>query len=57
MKGLIFILMVAGSYAGSYISSLWGAGIFSMSSVLLSALGGFIGIWAGYKIATRLDLN
>ena len=39
-----------GSSLGGYIPSLWGAGIFSVSGVLLSAVGGILGIWLGYRI-------
>lgn len=44
--------MTLGSLAGGYMPSLWGADMFSMSSILLSAVGGFLGIWVGYKIYT-----
>ena len=53
MKSLIWIFMILGSWVGSLIPSLWGAGMFSFSSVLLSAVGGFAGIYAGYRIAQR----
>jgi hypothetical protein len=45
------ICMVVGSTFGSWIPSLWGAGWLSISSVLLGAVGGIAGIWAGYKIS------
>jgi hypothetical protein len=56
MKGIIIIAMVAGSYAGSAVPLLWGGSLLSISSLLLGALGGFFGIWAGYKIATRMGI-
>jgi len=42
--------MFIGSTFGSYIPSLWGAGIFSFSSLLFATLGGFAGIWVGFRI-------
>lgn len=39
-----------GSSLGGYIPSLWGAGIFSVQGVFLSAVGGILGIWLGYRI-------
>jgi len=56
MKTFIMTGMVLGSLAGGYAPMLWGGSVFSMSSILLSAVGGFAGIWAGYKIASRLDV-
>ena len=49
-KKLIMFLMFLGTITGGYIPSLWGANMFSMSSLLLSASGGFLGIWIGYKL-------
>ncbi len=43
--------MLIGSTVGGIIPSLWGAGMFSFSSIILSALGGILGIWVGYKIS------
>jgi hypothetical protein len=48
--------MVFGSFAGSYLPALWGGSIFSLSSILLGAVGGLLGIWAGYKISVRMGL-
>jgi hypothetical protein len=53
-KKFIMLGMVVGSFAGSYIPLIWGDSAFSMSSLVFGALGGFIGIWAGYKVANWL---
>jgi len=45
-----------GSIAGGYIPMLWGGSVFSFSSIILSAIGAFVGIWLGFKIANRLDI-
>ncbi len=52
MKSMIWIGMGIGSFVGSYIPLLWGAGYFSFSSVVFTAIGGFFGIWVGYKIGS-----
>lgn len=46
----VWIGMTIGSLIGGYVPSLWGAGIFSLSGVFLTAIGGCLGIWAGYRM-------
>ena len=48
-KSAIMWGMMIGSTVGGFVPSLWEAGMFSMSGVLLTAIGGVIGIWFGYK--------
>ena len=40
-----------GMSVGSFIPSLWGSSVFSISSVFFSLIGGFAGLWLGYKMA------
>ena len=49
-KTLIWILAFIGTSVGSAIPSLWGDSMFSFTSVLLSTLGGALGIYAGFKL-------
>jgi len=49
-KRLVWLGLILGSTAGSYIPNLWGAGVFSFSSVVLAAVGGILGIWLGFKL-------
>ena len=49
--------MVVGSCAGSYVPVLWGDSYFSIASILLGAVGGFAGIYIGYKLAQSWDLE
>jgi hypothetical protein len=49
-KTFIWLFMFIGSGLGGYIPNLWDAGMFSMSSVFLTALGGLAGIWFGFKL-------
>lgn len=47
--------MVIGSIAGGYVPVIWGGSIFSMSSVIFTAIGGFAGIWIGVKLGSGFD--
>lgn len=52
-KKRIMTAMVIGSLIGGYIPSLWDdsmLSMFSLSSVIFGAIGGFLGIWIGYKL-------
>jgi hypothetical protein len=53
MKKMVMIGMIVGSYAGSFVPLLWGESAFSFSSVIFGGIGGFVGIWAGYKLGNR----
>lgn len=50
-KTLIWIGAAVGGTVGGYIPALWGAGLFSVSSILLSGAGAIAGIWLGFKIS------
>jgi len=50
-KSLIWIGMFLGSTIGGFIPSLWGAGFLSFSGIIFTAIGGFLGIWLGFKIS------
>ncbi|MEO6536379.1 MAG: hypothetical protein ABIT47_01695 [Candidatus Paceibacterota bacterium] len=52
MKQIVWIGLLVGSTIGGFIPELWGAGVFSFSSIILSAIGGMLGIWIGWKIAS-----
>ncbi len=52
-KTLIMIGLVVGSTLGGYVPTLWGDGGLSMASVLLGAVGGLAGIWAGFRLSRR----
>jgi hypothetical protein len=51
MKQAVWVGMLVGSAVGGFISRLWGAGLVSFSSIIFTALGGFLGIWLGYKLS------
>jgi len=50
MRSRIWLGALIGSTVGGLIPMLWGADLVSYTSVLLSGIGGFVGIWVGYKI-------
>jgi predicted MFS family arabinose efflux permease len=51
MQARIWIGILIGSTIGGFIPDLWGAGLFSYWSVLLSGFGAFVGLLIGYKLA------
>ena len=48
---LIWIGMAIGSTIGGLIPNLWGSDIFSISSILFTAIGGIVGIWLVLKFS------
>jgi uncharacterized membrane protein YeaQ/YmgE (transglycosylase-associated protein family) len=50
MQARIWLGVLVGSTVGGFIPNLWGAGLLSYSSVVLSAVGGFVGLWLVYKM-------
>jgi len=55
LKTFVMIGMIAGGTAGGYLPMLWGGSVLSVSSIIWSAVGGFAGIWLGYKIGSQLE--
>lgn len=51
-KPLIWMGIFIGSTVGGLVPLLWGADFLSFSSIIGSAVGGLLGIWAGYKAGT-----
>jgi len=49
-KTIILITTGIGVIIGGYIPTLWSDSPFSILSLLLSTIGGFLGIYVGYKI-------
>jgi hypothetical protein len=35
---------------GGYLPALWGGDLLSMTGVVLSGVGGVVGIWLGYRL-------
>ncbi len=49
-KSLVMLGMTVGSAIGSFIPTLWGASFLSYTSLILSAVGGLLGIWIAMKV-------
>ncbi len=49
-KKVIFLGMLFGSVIGGYIPTLFGVDMFSIYSIIGSALGAFLGIWLSFKL-------
>ncbi|MDO8575244.1 MAG: hypothetical protein Q7R78_00885 [bacterium] len=50
-KKLVWIFMFLGSAIGGYVPELWGASMFSFSSMILGAVGALLGIYIGFKLS------
>lgn len=44
---------ILGTTIGGAIPGLWGVSWLSFTATVFSGIGGILGIWAGYKIASR----
>jgi hypothetical protein len=53
-KKLIWLGFFVGSTVGGMLPSMWGDDMLSLSGFVLSAVGGVVGIWAGYRLAKSL---
>jgi Mg/Co/Ni transporter MgtE len=51
-KTLVWVGMIVGTTVGGMLPMLWGDGYLSMSSVLLTMVGGILGIYIGFKLGT-----
>jgi hypothetical protein len=49
MQTRIWLGILVGSTIGGFIPDLWGAGLLSYSSVLLSGVGAFVGLWLAIR--------
>jgi uncharacterized membrane protein len=50
MRSVIGASILVCSTVAGFIPDLWHAGMFSMWGVFFSVLGGFFGLWVGYRI-------
>ena len=50
-RRLITLLMTVGGIAGGYLPALWGDDGLTMTSVLTSGAGAFLGVWLGWRLS------
>jgi hypothetical protein len=50
-KKLIWLGAMVGSTVGGCVPTLWHASAFSLTSMLLSIVGGVAGIWLGWRMS------
>lgn len=50
-KALVWVGLFVGSAIGSLIPLIWGASLLSFWSSIFGAIGGLLGIWAGYRLS------
>jgi uncharacterized membrane protein YeaQ/YmgE (transglycosylase-associated protein family) len=49
-KKFVMLGMIVGSIIGGYIPTLFGADVFSIYSLVFSAIGALLGIWASFRL-------
>ncbi len=54
-KLCIFVGVTIGGIAGSMVGSALGFGMFDITNFLLSGVGSVIGVYAGWKLAQKLE--
>ena len=50
MQSRIWLGIFIGSTIGGFIPDLWGASLLSTSSIVLSLVGAFAGLWIGSRV-------
>jgi hypothetical protein len=53
-KKFIWIGMFVGSTIGNMLPMLWGGDAISVTGILLSLVGGILGIWVGYRLGQSM---
>lgn len=51
-KSLIMLGMTIGTIVGGYLPTFFGVSSFSFTTIITSAIGGFLGIWVMYKVTS-----
>ena len=50
-RSVIGLCIGFGTVVGGYVPELWGAGSFSLASVLFGVAGGAAGLWLGLRVS------
>ncbi len=48
---MVWLGMIVGSMLGGFVPLLWGGSAFSFAGIIWNAIGGFVGIYVGYKFS------
>ena len=54
-KSFIWLGMSVGSALGGFVPRLWDASYFSLWGILFTGLGGFLGIYIGFKLSEMTE--
>ncbi len=55
-KSFIWGGLFIGTTLGGMVPILWGGSMFSMSAIFLTAVGGIVGIWIGFRLAKLIGI-
>ncbi len=50
-RKLMWIMALVGSAVGGYVPTLWGAPVFSLTSIFFSSVGAIAGVWFVFKMS------
>ena len=50
-KKMIWLGVFIGSTVGGFVPALWGESAISMTGIVTSAIGAFVGIWLAWKMS------
>ncbi len=50
MRSVVGLCITMGTIAGGYVPDLWGAGSFSVASLIFGAIGGVAGVFVGRRL-------
>lgn len=53
-KKFIWAGLFLGSTIGGIVPAMWGGDMFSIWGIIMSFVGGIVGMWAGYRVAQRI---
>ena len=53
-KRILWMCLVVGSTLGGFVPEAWGASGFGVASIVGSAIGGIVGVWAAARISASI---
>jgi hypothetical protein len=49
-KKILYLFLIIGGIIGGYVPALWGASLFSTTSIIGNFVGGAAGLYLGYRL-------